>query len=46
MLCDFYPISNGANATSLGLAISLPEVVLIVWVTLLAADEVREVSLF
>lgn len=44
MLCDFNPISTGSIVTDLGLPISVPEVVLIIWVTLLAADEVREVN--
>ena len=45
VLCDFYPIPTYANLTNLSLAISAPEIVLIIWVSLFAIDEVKEVSI-
>lgn len=43
LLCDFYPIDNPGNpATSLGLSISIPEIVLIIWVITFAIDKIRE----
>lgn len=44
-LCDFHPIYMTDANTSLGLVISIPEVVLIIWFCTLAMDEVRKVSL-
>jgi hypothetical protein len=41
MLCDFYPMNQANRATSRGLAISVAEVVLIVWVVTFTLDEVR-----
>jgi hypothetical protein len=43
MLCDFYPIPTNQNFTNLGLPISIPEIVLIIWVTLFAVAEIRDV---
>ena len=44
MLSDFYPIPVKSNSTNLGLSISIPEIVVIVWVFLLTIDEIREVN--
>ena len=41
MLCDFSPLYLTSNTKSLGLAISIPEVVLIIWVTTFLLDEIR-----
>lgn len=43
MLCDFYPtyVTNN-QTTSLGLSISIPEVILIFWVTSYAVEEIRQ----
>ena len=46
MLCDFYPIPTLANLTNLGLDISIPEIVLIIWVFSIATDELCEVRFF
>ena len=44
MVCDFYPIPVTQNSTNLGLPISIPEIILIIWITVLLIDEMREVS--
>ena len=56
MLCNFFPItsSNSTNngtisnlsnqTTNNGLSISIEEIIIIVWVTLFLADEIREVN--
>jgi hypothetical protein len=46
MLCDFYPVNNGDPTTSLGLAISIPEIVLIIWVATFAVDLFVKVHFF
>jgi hypothetical protein len=48
MLCDFFPVPRPEQAderydTSLGLLISIPEVVLIFWVFMHILDEIRQV---
>ena len=43
MLCDFYPIPTIINSTNLGLVISIPEILLIVWINVFTFDEIREV---
>jgi hypothetical protein len=50
MLCDFFPIPRPEEAdddadTSMGLAISIPEVVLIFWIFMHFLDHIREVSI-
>ena len=45
MVCDFYPLTVTRNSTNLGLPISIPEIVLIVWVASFISDEIFEVSL-
>ena len=43
ILCDFYPIYNNRNKqTSLGLPISVPEVVLIIWTTTFLFEEISQ----
>ena len=45
LLCDFYPLTASGNpVTRLNIAISIPEVILIIWVITFALDEIREVS--
>jgi hypothetical protein len=46
ILCDFYPLPVQPNSTNLGLSISIPEIVLILWVLALFFDEIREVYIF
>jgi hypothetical protein len=41
MLCDFYPFQRANPVTSLGLPISILEIVLIFWVITFTIDEVR-----
>ena len=43
MVCDFYPIPTLSNPTNMGLNISIPEIVLIIWVFSIATDELYEV---
>ena len=45
ILCDFFPINfkEGVYETHLGLAISIPEIVLIFWVATYALEEMRQV---
>ena len=46
LLCDFYPIGAAGNpATRFNLAISVPEVVLIIWVFTLFFEMIREFML-
>jgi hypothetical protein len=44
VLCDFSPINQADPTTSLGLAISIPEILLHIWVVTLAIDEFRIVK--
>ena len=44
VLCDFSPINQANPVTSLGLAISIPEIILHIWVITLAIDEFRIVT--
>ena len=44
LLCDFSPINEPVNPkTSLGLAISIPEIVIIIWVFTFGIEEIRQV---
>lgn len=44
ILCDFFPInSTGIYDTNFGMDISIPEIVLIVWVATYALEEMRQV---
>ena len=43
LLCDFRKVGQADPNTSLGLAISIPEIVLIIWVVTFALDEFRQV---
>lgn len=46
MLCDFYPMpvpKYDNDTTHLGLSISIPEIVLIIWIIMFTVDEVRQV---
>lgn len=43
ILCDFYMVNEGDPLTTLGLAISIPEIILIVWIASFAADLIRKV---
>ena len=45
VVCDFYPIPTNKNQTNLGLVISVPEIVLIIWVSFFAVDELQEVRI-
>jgi transient receptor potential cation channel subfamily M protein 7 len=46
LLCDFYLINRSPDSTtSLGVYISVPEIVLIIWVFTFAVDKVREFAL-
>jgi hypothetical protein len=42
ILCDYNPVYKAFPESSLGLVISIPEVVLIVWVVTFALDEIRK----
>ena len=43
ILCDFYPLYQANELTSRGLAISIPEIVLIIWTFTFGLDEIRQV---
>lgn len=44
MLCDFFPIYTSNNvSTNFGLAISVPEIILIIWVITYVMEEVRQI---
>lgn len=46
MLCDFFPIKSELSPTNVGLEISVPEIVLIIWVIMLSIDGIRQVKRF
>ena len=44
LLCDFSPVNQPVNpSTSKGLAISIPEVIIIVWVFTFIVEDIRQV---
>ncbi len=44
MLCDFFPVATEMKDLNLGVGISVPEIILIIWIFLYTIDEIRQVN--
>ena len=44
MLCDFFPVATEMKDLNLGIGISVPEIILIIWIILYTIDEIRQVK--